>query len=119
MQTVKIRKNEFIESLRKNRKAHKKEYDEAHAAYRKAAILQLEKNLQDARDGKDVQRHLNLPVPEDHTEDYDRELRMVEMSAENVIELNSHEFDQYVMDNWNWKQAVSATNLFYKANLAR
>jgi hypothetical protein len=115
MQTVKVKILEFKEALRKNRKAHKKEFDEATISYRKAAILQLEKMLKDAQEGKEIKRYIELPEPEDHAEDYEREIRMAEMSADSVITLTPREFDTFIMDNWDWKQGVTTTNMFYKS----
>lgn len=118
MQTVKVSRNELLKSITTNRATHHTEYVEAEAGYRDAAIKQMAQNLKDAQDGKDIQRHLQLPQPDDHTEDYDREIKMLQMSVDDVIELTVHDFDRYVMDNWEWKQAVTATNMFYKARLA-
>lgn len=115
MQSVKVKKSELIEVLTKNRDGHRAEFLEAQDLYRAAVIKELDAMLAEARDKKNIRRHISLPEPEDHTNDYNRELTMVSMSVEDVIELTVHEFDTFVMDNWNWKQNVIATNSFYKS----
>ena len=54
-----------------------------------------------------------MPVPEDHTEDYDREILMLKMEIEAVITLTAGEFDRYVMDNWGWKASFTTSNAPY------
>lgn len=115
MQSVKVKKTELIEVLTKNRDGHRTEFLESQDLYRAAVIKELDAMLAEAREKKSIRRHINLPEPEDHTDDYDRELRMLAMSVDDVIELGVHDFDTFVMDNWAWKQSVSATNMFYKA----
>lgn len=115
MQSVKVKKSELVEVLTKNRDGHRAEFLEAQELYRAAVIKELDAMLAEARDKKNIRRHISLPEPSDHTEDYDRELRMLAMSVDDVIELEVHDFDTFVMDNWSWKQAVSATNTFYKS----
>jgi len=71
--------------------------------------------LKDARNGKMIRRRITLPEPQDHTNDYDRVITMLEMSVDSVIELDDVAFDQYVMDNWSWKGDALATNSMYAA----
>ena len=40
---------------------------------------------------------------------------MLELSVDDVITLSETEFDQLVMDEWNWKQSFVATSSFYKS----
>lgn len=114
MQTVKVKKHDLMEILTKNKKAHRKEFLEAQDLYRAAVIQELDRMLQDARDKKPIRRSISLPEPHDHTDDYEREIRMVSMSVDNEIELHAHEFETFVMDNWNWKQDFAVTSNFYK-----
>ena len=76
-------------------------------------IAELERHLQDARDRKKISRALSLPEPQDHTEDYDSVIAMLEMSVEDIIELDADSFQRYVLDKWSWKRAADFTNLSY------
>jgi hypothetical protein len=113
MQTVRVKRISLLEKLQSNRKNHRDIFLKAHAGYRKTVIQELDKMLADARDGKSIRRALNLPEPEDHTADYDLVITMLEMSVEEEIQMLSHEFNMYVMDNWAWKPMATATHIQY------
>ena len=38
---------------------------------------------------------------------------MVEMTQDDVIELNEDQFDKLVMDNWSWKEQLQLTSSMY------
>lgn len=85
----------------------------AQEGYREEVVAELDRMLSDARNGKPIKRAIALPEPIDHTRDYDRVIAMLEMSVDEDIELMSHEFDQYVLDNWQWKELAFLTNTQY------
>ena len=78
-------------------------------------IDELERRLSDARKGKRVDQRLRLVEPEDHTDNYERVLRMLEMSVDDEIQLDEHDFAQYVMDNGRWKDQFVTTAEMYSA----
>lgn len=69
--------------------------------------------LSDARSSKPIRRSISLPEPIDRTKDYDRVIAMLEMSVEDEVELEEHDFDRYVLDNWEWKDLAYSTNSQY------
>jgi hypothetical protein len=69
--------------------------------------------LADAKAGRSISRSINLAEPVDHTADYDRILAMLEMSVDDTIMLDAQEFNQYVLDNWEWSRLASYTNQSY------
>lgn len=113
MKTVKVKRDELIERIRKNRDAHRAIFREAQEVYRQEVIKLLEQRLEDARNGRKIERGIRLQEPEDHTEDYDRVLTMLEMSVDAEIEISQMEFAQYVMDDWSWKDAWLANTAAY------
>lgn len=113
MQTVTVTAADLLAKTTANRTAHLELYTKAEAGYRKAVIDELEKMLADAREGKPIRQNVHLPVPENHTEDYDRIITMLKMSVNTVVELTNHDFDQFVMDNWAWSRSASVTNFGY------
>ncbi len=58
-------------------------------------------------------------MPEDHTRDYDRRIKMYEMDIDDTIEMTEQEFAQYVLDDWGWKQAWTTSNTAYLAASSR
>lgn len=75
--------------------------------------------LDEAKAGKQIRRSLALVEPQDQTRDYDRAIRMMEMSQDEVVELEEHDFAQYVLDDWSWKRQFLLSNSNYSATAAR
>jgi len=113
MNSIKVDKTELLTVLRENREKHKTIFAEAQEGYRTAAIKELDAMLADAEAGKQIRRSLTLIEPQDQTRDYDRAIRMLEMSQDDVIELEEHDFAQYVLDDWSWKRQFLFSNAAY------
>lgn len=118
MKTVTIQKSKLTEILTKNRADHREIFLKAQEGYRAAVILLLDEQLKRARDGKDadIQKFIAVTQPEDHTEDYDRVLSMLEMSVDDTIEVTSEEFRNYVQDKWNWSRSWALSNSGYTSH---
>lgn len=117
MEAVKVKKSELLEVLKKNRELHHKIFLEAQGGYRSAVISELDSMLEDARNGKRIRRQITLVEPVNQTADYDRVIRMMEMSCDETINLAEQEFEAYVLDNWRWKQQFNASNRGYSKTL--
>lgn len=113
MKIVKVNKNQLLAELDKNRVAHRDIFLAAQEKYAQRFVEELERRLKDAREGRGFDQFIGLPVPEDHTPDYDRAIKMMNMSVEMVIELTEQEFATYVMDDWAWKRAWHANTASY------
>lgn len=113
MNQVTVRKQELLAKLTENRRNHRAAFEKAQEGFRVRVIEELDQHLADAKAGRNIKRHVNLPEPEDHTKDYDRIITMVEMSVDEEIELHAQDFARYVMDNWEWKDRVTSTNSMY------
>ena len=113
MHTINIKRLELLAKIMSNRKIHADEFKEAYTGYREQAIDAYNTILKEIKEGGKIRRGINLPEPQDHTKDYDRIITMLEMSSDKIIELDSSSFDQYVMDNWSWKESSSLTNSMY------
>ena len=115
MNEVKIRKENLLQAVKANRTTHRDEFLTAQAGFRDRVIEELDRRLQDAREGKKVNLLISMPEPQDHTDDYDRVIRMLEMSVDDEVKLSATEFDQYVMDNWQWARQAKLINASYSA----
>ena len=114
MEVIKVAKAELLSILKKNRDSHKAVFEEAQKGYRKEAIEALDKALQDARSGRNIRTVIRLDAPVNQTSDYDRAIKMVEMSIDENIEIGETDFANYVLDDWHWKtQNFNATNAYY------
>jgi len=113
MNTVTVKREELLTKVRTNRDAHRTLFLKAQEGYRKLVIEELDRMLADAKAGRSISRSINLAEPVDHTADYDRILAMLEMSVDDTIMLDAQEFNQYVLDNWEWSRLASYTNQSY------
>jgi len=113
MNTVTVKREELLTKVRTNRDAHRTLFLKAQEGYRKLVIEELDWMLADAKAGRSISRSINLAEPVDHTADYDRILAMLEMSVDDTIMLDAQEFNQYVLDNWEWSRLASYTNQSY------
>lgn len=112
-QSVVVKKEDLTNTLKLNRDNHRQAFEEAVAGYRKRAIELLEEHIKRISDGKVERVLVSLPEPEDHTDDYNRIITMLEWTVFDTVELPMREFDMYVRDNWNWKGEFIATSQMY------
>src|SRR4051812_25237278 len=114
--TIKVSKARLLATLRGNRETHGAAYEKAKAGYIKVTTLQLKEYVEQLANGELlVQRFIN-PPPEDHTDDYDDAIQMMEWSTDDEIELTQGQFKQYVMDDWGWKDSwVASTSAYIEA----
>jgi len=113
MYNVTVFRTELLKKIKHNRGAHHDLFLKAQVGYRKEVIEELDKMLEDARNGKNIRRTISLPEPIDHTKDYDMIIAMLEMSVDEKIMIDNNQFNQYVLDDWAWKQLATATNVRY------
>lgn len=113
MRTVKVGRLNLLEKMKANREAHVKVVLDALAVYRREAVEALRKMLDDAAGGGEIRRRIDIPLPEDHRDAYDRVIAMLEMSVDETIELQEHEFRCYVLDEWDWQQSFNSTTMGY------
>lgn len=114
MKSINVKREELLDALRANRQKHATEAQEAKAGYLIQVEKGLRKALRDLKSGK-ITTTLNLHAPIDNTADYDRAIKMMEMSVDENIELNEQEFRQYVQDEWSWRAAAALLNSTYAA----
>lgn len=114
--SVKVSKSSLRNTIQINRDAHRAEFEQALEGYRIACITALERNLAALKTGKAERVFINEQLPEDHTSDYDRVLKMLAMSVEQDVVLSSENFDQYVLNNWHWRHVWVASNTKYLNN---
>lgn len=113
MEMVVVKKDALANALEQNRDAHRALFLEALEGYKTRSVELLEEHIERIRKGKVERIAVSLPVPEDHTDDYNRALVSLEWSIFEEVELTMREFDMYVRDNWSWKGEFTATTSLY------
>lgn len=113
MKPIKAKVSELLTILKKNRELHEEIFVAAQKIYRSEVIRKLDQALQSAKDGKDFPSYISIPAPENHSKDYDRVIRMLELSVDDTVELAENEVEVYVMDKWSWSHNWAASNMAY------
>ena len=121
MKTVNIEREKLLETVKTNLEQHIKQYNEAVEDYKTGIVILFQENLAKAQTG-DLERIKTIEnkpqTPVSYENQYTRVIRMLEMSSDDYIELSDHEFEHYVLDNWDWKQSFNLVNSSYKTLLA-
>jgi uncharacterized protein YifE (UPF0438 family) len=112
MREVKVRRSDLLGKVKANREKHKSNYEKAIAVYKQEAVEAIQKLLDDAKAG-DIRHGVSLVKPEQHLEEYDQAIQMLEMSVDDEVRLDQSEFAQYVMDKWAWARAFENTTMSY------
>mgnify|MGYP001557586933 CR=1 FL=1 len=115
---VRVTTKDVLDHLHENRENHVNEYKDALVGYRKDLIKALKKELKKVEAGKDYQA-VYMQAPENHEDDYDRSIQMLQMSQDAELELTEDEFRQYIMDEWSWSGRTAMSNAVYAASAKR
>ena len=117
MHDVKVNRTELLDIVRKNKEKHIAEFNEAVSDYLEVVIKIADENLDLAttRELDLIAKIKPMPAPPTSYESsYARSIRMLELSVDEIVELDEHTFNQLVLDEWQWKQMFTTSNLSYK-----
>jgi len=113
MKQVTVKQNELLEILRENRETHKTDYEDAYAGYLETCAETLAEMLKGFKAGNlEIVQWTEFP-PQSQVKDYDRVIRMLELSVDSEIELAADEFANFVQDDWHWKENWVLSNSNY------
>lgn len=115
MNGVKIKRDELLGVLRTNLSKHKEDVKEALELRRVEMRAFFDNEIQklDNNSAYQPKQTHSFPIPEDMSSEYEKVIRMVEMTEDEVIPLSEDQFDKLVMDNWSWKDNLVATSALY------
>ena len=117
MRSVKINKKELLLIVRENKQKHVKEYNESVEDYKSAAVKVAAEHVELAKTGElsKIAKIKAMPsAPVSYEKEYDRAIRMLELSVEKEIEVEEDVFNQLVLDEWAWKHQFVASASLYK-----
>lgn len=118
MNKVTVEKDALAAAIHENRAKHRTIFLEAVEGYRAEQVRVMEADIKRLKSGKVLNGVRYLPVPQDHTRDYDRVLKMLSMHAESTIDISQEDFAKYVMDDWQWRREFLNTSANYSAGAA-
>lgn len=109
MDLVKVRKSELLAKLRENLEKHNAILKKAKAQYWVALESRLSKMIERVKQHREVDLYVDITEPQDHSEDYDLAIAMLDMSVDDVIGLTPQEFSKYIMNKWAWRSEFVST----------
>jgi hypothetical protein len=116
VEVITVEKTKLRAAVQKNRDLHKAIFDEAVIGYKEEAVRLLEAHIERIKAGKVGYVAVSLPMPVNHTRDYDRILAILDMEVAQIIELTEDEFAKYVQDDWSWKREFIGTAQTYNSS---
>lgn len=118
MNSIKMDRKELLKIVKENATKHSSDYNESVEDY-KVAVLKLAKanlKLANTAELEQISRIKVVPArPINYSDNYNRAIRMLELSVEDTIEVEEHIFNQLVLDEWGWKQQFVAQSAMYKS----
>lgn len=114
--TVNISKQQLINKLKENKATHVKEYEEAVEAFKVEAARQIKEASKSLKDGEFKNVRLNLTLPVNRAEEYDRVIEMFNWETSDQVNLTQDEFNEYVHDDNDRARSAKMSNSFYSAS---
>lgn len=118
MKSVKMNRLELLNIVKDNAAKHLVDYDESVIDFKVlvAKLAKINLKLANTGDLKEIAKMKRIPQePVAYADNYNRAIRMLELSVEDTIEIEEHIFNQLVLDEWTWKQSFVATGAMYKS----
>lgn len=113
MEYVNVKTSDLLEILKKNRKAHRSQFEEALGGYEKECEEQLRLRLEQLKGGKRISMAFSMPEPQDMTSEFDNLIDLLELTTDIEIELTPDEARNYVSNDWVWLKAATMSNARY------
>lgn len=118
MNAIKIDRVQLLGIVTENQKNHIAAYEESVADYKAGVLKLMASNLKLAKTGdlEQIAKIKNIPAkPISYEQNYSRAIRMLQLSVEEVIEVEEDVFNQLVLDEWAWKTNFVAAGSLYKS----
>ena len=136
--TTFVNTKELLETLKKNRESHVREYEEAVEGYLDAAREKLAEQHEKAkievetafqRTTEELSRfdpqkaqdtivfcraiQFSLTAPRNFVDAYDQAIEMMTWETRDTVELNTTEFRCFVMNKWDWMEEFKTVSEMY------
>jgi len=116
LSSVRVNKGFLLEKLRENKDSHRRMFEEALEGWHEEVLKTLKETIKRVKADKQYNPRWYLPMPTDHTADYDRVIELIEASLDEEFVLSETEFNQFVRDDWGWKADFMNTYVNYSNN---
>lgn len=106
-QSVNVRRLDLIDVLKTNRTTHIASYNDAVEGFQEKMIDVLKETLKKAKRGELKYLSVSLQAPQTHEQEYADAIEMLEVSVDDVINLDSDMFKAYYKDQWAWSRGFN------------
>lgn len=116
MDKIKYSKKVLLKTLEENKQNHIHNYEVAWAVFAKEYREKLQEMVDKTKSipvGCAPIMRVNLAIPQSNEDDYDRAIRMIELSSQDEFDLDEQEVRRYLMDDWSWSAAFASNTLSY------
>lgn len=110
---ITVNKAKLLEVLQENRATHVETFQRAIEKYRVKALEFFEEQIAIIKAGGEPERGMRLPLPEEHTDDFDRAIKMVDWHQGSTMNLTDDQFEQFVENRWGWHRTFIANTTSY------
>lgn len=115
---VRMKVSKVLGTLQSNRDKHHNAFLDACDGYKERFIAAMTKAIEQLKHGDILKTSIYMTPPEDHTKDYDRVIKMLEMSVDDTVEMDEESVQQLIQDDWRWKdQWREVTNSYAKTKV--
>jgi hypothetical protein len=121
MNAIKMNRLELLGLVQANKVKHIAEFEESVEDYKKLVLQFSTANLKLAKTAslEEFKKIKSLPsAPVSYETSYARAIRMLELSVDEIIEVEEDVFNQLVLDEWSWKRSFITANSTYKIGSA-
>ena len=121
MNAIKMNRLELLGLVQANKIKHIAEFDESVEDYKRLVLQSSTANLKLAKTAslEEFKKIKSLPsAPVSYELSYARAIRMLELSVDEIIEVEEDVFNQLVLDEWSWKRSFVMANSTYKIGSA-
>lgn len=119
MNSIKMDRIKLLRIVQDNKVKHVKEFLESVDDYKKLVlqIAQLNIKFAETSDLNEFKKMKEFPAaPKSYEDSYSRAIRMLELSVDDIIEVEEEIFNQLVLDEWTWKRNFTISNAMYKSS---
>jgi CO dehydrogenase/acetyl-CoA synthase alpha subunit len=117
--SVNVSRKDLLAKLKENVAIHKKDYAEALIGYKIKLVADLKAALEIAeKTPLEKIQSLSAPrydYPRNYESEYNEIIDMMEVSVDDVIQLDSSSFKQYFKNEWAWSSQFNSSATLYKA----
>lgn len=101
---ITVDRQDLLTKLKEGLEKHKAAFQLADQQYKQAVVEWFKEGLArvEAGDFSETQFRLEFGRPQNHADDFETAISMIEMSVQDQIVLDEKTFKQWVMGKWDW-----------------